>query len=183
MDTLELRQFQAQLERLDALLRDGERSGDPRAQQRVRDIVQAVLDLHGAALQRLLEILHDGGEAGRALLDACGRDDLVSGLLLLHDLHPLDLETRLHQALEGVRPYLHSHGGNVELLGIEEGVVRLRLQGSCHSCPSSTLTMRQTIEEAIYARAPEVVALEVEGLAGAEEHHENGQARLALPMV
>ena len=73
----------------------------------------------------------------------------MGGLLLLHGLHPLDLEARVRQALDKVRPYLRSHGGNVELLGVDEGVVRLRLEGSCHGCPSSAATMRQTIEEAI----------------------------------
>ena len=104
------------------------------------------------------------GEAGAAILDACARDDVVGGLLLLHGLHPLDLEARVRQALEQVRPYLRSHGGNVELLGVGDGVVRLRLEGSCHGCPSSAVTMKQTIEEAILAKAPDVTAVEVEGL-------------------
>lgn len=180
--SLDSREFQGRLERLDVLLREAERA-DPAVQTRTREIVQAILDLHAVGLDRLLELIADKGETGRAILDACGRDARVSGLLLLHDLHPLDLETRLHQALETVRPYLRSHGGNVELLGVEDGTVRLRLEGSCHSCPSSALTMRQTVEEAIYGMAPEVRAIEVEGLTDDAELHENGQARVALPMV
>jgi Fe-S cluster biogenesis protein NfuA len=183
ISTFDPRQFQARLERLDTLLGELERFTDPGVLTRVREIVQAILDLHGVGLERLLEIVADKGEAGSAILDACARDDVVSGLLLLHNLHPLDLEARLHQALEGVRPYLRSHGGNVELLGVEDGVVRLRLQGSCHSCPSSALTMQQTIEEAIYGKAPEVTAIEVEGLPADSSAHENGRARLALPML
>jgi Fe-S cluster biogenesis protein NfuA len=181
--TFDPRQFQARLERLDALLGEIERNDDPAAQTRIREVVQAILALHEAGLERLLEILADKGETGKALLDVCARDDLVSGLLLLHNLHPLDTEARLHQALEGVRPYLRSHGGNVELLGIKDGVVRLRLQGSCHSCPSSTQTMKQTIEEAIYGKAPEVTAIEVEGLTIDSSAQENGKMRLALPIV
>ena len=49
---------------------------------------------------------------------------------------PPILESRVEQALERVRPYLRSHGGNVEMLGIAEGVVRLRMLGSCNGCPS-----------------------------------------------
>lgn len=177
------RQFQARLEHLETLLGEVERSDDPAAQTRVREIVRAILGLHEAGLERLLEIIADKGETGKAILDACAREGVVSGMLLLHNLHPLDLEARLHQALEGVRPYLRSHGGNVELLGIEEGVVRLRLQGSCHSCPSSALTMQQTIVEAIYGRAPEVTAIEVEGMAADSLGQEDGQVRVALPMV
>ncbi len=93
------------------------------------------------------------------------------------------MEARVHQALEAVRPYLHSHGGNVELLGVEDGIVRLRLHGSCHSCPSSAVTMQQTIEEAIYGKAPEVTAVEVEGTAEEALMSDNGRARVALPMV
>ena len=89
----------------------------------------------------------------------------MSSLLLLYGLHPLDLEARVQQALEKVRPLLRSHGGNVELLGIADGVVRLRMLGSCHGCPSSAMTLKNAIEEAIYAAAPDATAIEVEGVA------------------
>ncbi|MBX6311309.1 MAG: NifU family protein [Isosphaeraceae bacterium] len=162
-NTLDVREFQTRLERLDVLLREVEHVADPATQAQTREIVQAVLELHGAGLERLLGHLAAAGEPGAAVLDACGRDDVVGGLLLLHGLHPLGLEARVLQALEQVRPYLRSHGGNVELLGISDGAVRLRLLGSCHGCPSSAVTMKQTIEEAILARAPDVTAVEVEG--------------------
>ncbi len=180
-NTIDAREFQAGLQRLDALLREVERFPDPAAQSHTRAILRAVLDLHGAGLERLLAHLEEAGEAGRAALDACARDEVVGGLLLLHGLHPLDVEARVRQALEGVRPYLRSHGGNVELLAVGDGTVRLRLQGSCHSCPSSAVTMKQTIEEAVLARAPEVTAIEVEGMV--EETPAEGPARLALPVL
>ncbi len=152
-------------------------------QTRTREMVQALLDLHGTGLERLLEHIAEAGEAGRAILDSCVEDDVVGGLLLLHGLHPLDLEARLHQALEGVRPFVDSHGGNVELLGVRDGVVRLRLHGGGHSCPSSARTMQQTIEEAIYGKAPEVTAVEMEGEAADSWMSENGRPRFALPLV
>jgi Fe-S cluster biogenesis protein NfuA len=68
-------------------------------------------------------------------------------------------------ALEEVRPYLQSHGGNVELLGVKEGVARLRMQGSCSGCPSSTVTLRLAIEEAIQKTAPDLEGIEAEGVA------------------
>jgi len=91
-------------------------------------------------------------------------DEVVGSLLLLYGLHPLSLEVRVTQALDKVRPYLDSHGGNVELLNIADGVVQLRMQGSCKSCPSSSLTLKLAIEEAIYAAAPDVVSIEAEGV-------------------
>jgi Fe-S cluster biogenesis protein NfuA len=89
---------------------------------------------------------------------------LISSLLLLHGLHPQDLEERVAAALERVRPDLHAHGGDVELLSIDDGVVRLRMQGNCDGCPSSAATLKFTIEQAIYAAAPDVAAIEVEGI-------------------
>jgi Fe-S cluster biogenesis protein NfuA len=183
MSTPDARTFQARLGRLEALVREAERLPDPAAQATIRELLRALLDLHAAGLERLLEHLAGAGPAGRTVLDACARDDVGGGLLLLHGLHPLGLEDRVRQALDGVRPYLRSHGGNVELLGVEGGVVRLRLQGSCDHCPSSAVTMKQTIEEAIYGKAPDVTAVEVEGVAEPPPVPANGPARVALPVV
>jgi Fe-S cluster biogenesis protein NfuA len=180
--TFDPREFQERLQNLDALLREAEQVSDPASRARLQQIVQAILEIHGSGLDRLMELVADAGEEGRDIIDACGRDDVVSGLLLLHGLHPLGVEDRVRQALDGVRPYLRSHGGNVELVEVRDGLVRLRLQGSCHSCPSSSVTMQQTVEEAIYGKAPEVTAVEVEeteeALAADPE-----TARFALPLL
>ena len=85
------------------------------------------------------------------------------------------------QALEQVRPYLRSHGGNVELLEVRDGVVRLQLEGSCHGCPSSAVTMKQTIEEAILAKAPDMVAVEVEG--ASEGPTVTADGRVLIPLT
>jgi len=98
-----------------------EESADPAAQARIREVVQALLDLHGAGLERILGHLAATGAAGSAALDACARDDIVGGLLLLHGLHPLDLQARVLQALDEVRPRLRSHGGDVELMASRTG--------------------------------------------------------------
>jgi Fe-S cluster biogenesis protein NfuA/nitrite reductase/ring-hydroxylating ferredoxin subunit len=103
-------------------------------------------------------------EVAARILEAFANDALIAHLLLLHDLHPVDVETRVRRALEEVRPYLQSHGGNVELLAVEEGVARLRLQGSCSGCPSSTMTLKLAIEEAIQKAAPDLDRIEAEGV-------------------
>jgi Fe-S cluster biogenesis protein NfuA len=177
------REFQSRLSRLDALIREAEHAADPAVREHTREIVEALLELHGVGLGRLLEHVAAAGAAGATVLDACARDELVAGLLLLHDLHPLSVEARVRQALESVRPYLRTHGGSVELVGLDDGVVRLRLQGSCHSCPSSAVTVKQTIEEAVYGKAPEMTAVVVEGLAEEAPAGANGRGRIALPMV
>ncbi|HEX3316311.1 MAG TPA: hypothetical protein VHR72_15540, partial [Gemmataceae bacterium] len=105
---LDSNEFQAELQRLDTMLHEAEQAADPAARGRLQEIVQAVLHLHGVGLERLLEIVADSGEQGQKIVDACGADDVVSGLLLLHGLHPADVEERVLQALEAVRPMLHS---------------------------------------------------------------------------
>ena len=81
---------------------------------------------------------------------------------MVHGMHPVPVEQRVRDALEEVRPYLESHGGNVELIGIAEGVVRLRLEGSCSGCPSSAMTLKLAIEDSIHKFAPEVEEIEAE---------------------
>jgi len=164
--------------RIETLIEEIERFADPAAQARTRAIVQAVLEFHGAGLARLVGQVAAAGPPGRTLLETFARDDLVANLLLLHGLHPQDLEERVALALDRVRPQLRSHGGDVELLGVDGGVVRLRMRGSCHGCPSSSATLRQTIEAAVYDAAPDVTAVEVEGVV---EPSPSGQH--ALPIV
>jgi Fe-S cluster biogenesis protein NfuA len=167
--------------RIETLLRGVERFADPAARAHTRELVQAILDLHGAGLETILDRLAEAGAPGRALIDALADDDLVGSLLLLYGLHPLDTATRVRQALDRARPRLRAHGGEVELVAVSEGVVRLRLQGNCHGCPSSAQTLRQTIEEAVFDRAPEVTAIEVEGVT--EAPADNGRRKIALPLV
>ncbi len=183
------------ISRIDALLRKIEQSKDPEAAAQTREVVQALMELHGAGLERILAMLAATGPKGLELIDSLGQDDLVASLMLLYGLHPLDLESRVKQALEKTRPFLKSHGGNVELLSLVGGVVRLRLQGSCQSCPSSAVTLKQTIEEAIYEKAPDITAIMVEEEPGHEAAlevggacessllDESGNRRVALPIL
>jgi len=156
--------FQQRLQKIEDLIRTIEGAGDPQVRSSAVDLMQSLMELHGTALERMLEICFESNTGGAALIDDLARDEMVESLLLLYGLHPLDLETRVLQALEKVRPYLQSHGGNVEFLGSSEGVIRLRMEGSCHGCASSALTLKLAIEEAIYEKAPDLAGLEVEGV-------------------
>jgi Fe-S cluster biogenesis protein NfuA len=140
------RQARELVARIDALLDD------------VHDVelVQALVDLYGEGLARI--VAHDP-----ACVSGLADDELVSHLLLLHGLHPLPLEERVRGALADVRPYLEQHGGDVELLGVEAGVARLRLEGSCNGCPSSTATLKHAIEDAIQRVAPDIEEIRAEG--------------------
>ncbi len=161
-------------DRIDALL-DASASGGPVARERAEELVRLVADLYGAGIEHILTIVHDAGRLDDDVLAALAADDLVASLLLVHDLHPYDVATRVENALEGVRPYLGSHGGDVELLGVTtDGVVRLRLLGSCDGCPSSSVTLKLAVEGAIEAAAPEVSTIEVETPSEAEAPRSGG---------
>ena len=154
--------LQATGERINTLL-EASAAGGVVARERAEELVRLVADLYGAGLERILTILYEAGRLDDEVLAALTADELVSGLLLVHDLHPHDLPTRVEHALEGVRPYLGSHGGDVELLEVtEDGVVRLRLLGSCDGCASSSVTLKLAVEGAIEAAAPEVTGIEVD---------------------
>ena len=160
------REFQGRLARIEELIHALDGIADEGARAQARELVEALLELQGAGLERTMELIYDSGPGGQAMIDELGRDELVSSLLLVHGLHPLDLETRVRNAIEAVRPRLAQHSGSVEFLGVTpEGGVKLRLEGNCHGCPSSRLTLKFTIEEAIYAAAPDVTSLDVEGAA------------------
>ena len=149
-------------ERIDALL-TASATGGVVARERAEELVRLVTDLYGAGLERVMEILHEAGRLDDDLLAALAGDELVSGLLIVHGLHPYGVDQRVEEALESVRPYLGSHGGDVELLEVtESGTVRLRLLGSCDGCPSSSVTLNLAVEGAIKSAAPEVISIEVE---------------------
>ncbi|MDQ3628956.1 MAG: NifU family protein [Actinomycetota bacterium] len=154
-------------DRIETLL-EASAAGGGAARARAEELVGCVSDLYGAGLGRVLEILDESGRLDEQLLAALAGDDLVASLLLVHDLHPYDVETRVRQALDTVRPYLGTHGGDVELLGVQDdGVVRLRLLGSCDGCPSSSVTLQLAVEGAVEAAAPEMTRIEVEESQGA----------------
>ena len=149
------REFTRRSERIEELVHRIESAGDQATRAVAQELLQALIELHGAAIERILEAIYaepNGGE----VLEAVAEDELVSGVLSLHGIHPVPLDERVLGALESARPYLHSHGGDVELESVENGVVRVRLHGACGSCSSSTETMKRTIEDAIYDAAPEV---------------------------
>ncbi len=131
------------------------------AQQRVQELeshLGELLAMYGDGLTRIHAVLDDQQRA------ALAQDPVVASVLLMHDLYPVSLEARVHEALDEVRPYLASHDGDVELVALEAGVLRLKLLGSCHGCGASQATLEVAIEDALEAAAPDLVGLEVEGV-------------------
>jgi Fe-S cluster biogenesis protein NfuA/nitrite reductase/ring-hydroxylating ferredoxin subunit len=122
------------------------------------ELVASVIQLYGEGLERIFAALDDD------VRDRLAHDGVVASLMLIHGLYPVDLVTRVIEALDSVRPYMESHGGDVELLGIEDGVARMRLVGHCESCPASEATLELAIKKALEETAPDLEGLEVEGV-------------------
>jgi Fe-S cluster biogenesis protein NfuA len=158
-----VRQVGEQVEELLGSLRSGG------SQAAAEELVRLLVGLYGDGLEHIVAVLQEHGAAGRVIVDALADDPLVESLLLLHDLHPLDVDTRVQRALDRVRPYLGSHAGGVEYLGVTDGVARLRLEGSCHGCPSSVVTVQLAIESAVLDAAPEVTEVVVDGMTAPPE--------------
>jgi Fe-S cluster biogenesis protein NfuA/nitrite reductase/ring-hydroxylating ferredoxin subunit len=140
-------------------------SHDSATRELAEELVSAVVQMYGAGLERVLSTLLEAGPEGERLAASLPDDPLVATLLLIHDLHPVPLEQRVQQALDSVRPYMESHGGNVELLSLEHGVARIHLRGSCSDCSASSVTLELAIKQALEEAAPDLEGLEVEGVA------------------
>lgn len=154
--------------RVEGLLEELETLADPPARDLALECMQAVLALYGAGLERI--VARVGGPQATAL----ATDGLVEHLLLLHGLHPVGVEERVREALDGVRPYLGSHGGDVELVEVSGGVARVRMQGSCEGCPASAMTLKLAIEDAVLKAAPDVDRVEAQ---------EDGAAPAGSPLL
>ncbi|SRR5579883_986971 len=153
-------------DRIERLLEEVRSTLNPAARDQVDELIGLILELHGSGLERIIEIAAREQPSASPLIERFTQDQLISSLLVLHGLHPEDFPTRVDKALARVRPYLDSHGGNVELIEADQaaGVVRLRLAGSCQSCPSSRLTVKMAVESALRELVPELGAIEVDGL-------------------
>jgi hypothetical protein len=154
-----------QLERLDALIREMERGAETPVRARAREIVRAVLDLHAAGLGAMMDLAR---AADPALADRLARDPQVAGLLLLHGLHPSDLDTRVRGAVAALAPMLEGQGATLTLHSTADGMVRLRLERAIARGGLPADALRRRVEEAIIATAPDVAGVEIDGPDGAD---------------
>jgi Fe-S cluster biogenesis protein NfuA len=163
------REFTRRSDRIEELVSRIESTGDPAVRAVAQELLQAVIELHGVALDRILDAVAELPSGDAALTKIAG-DELVSNVLSLHGIHPVAVEARVAAAIEKSRSYLKSHGGNVELASIEDGTVHVQLQGTCGSCSSSAETLKNHVENAIYEAAPEVVSVIAESTPPAVTH-------------
>jgi Fe-S cluster biogenesis protein NfuA len=157
------RDLREDMQRIGRLVQEIESIADPVVQAASKDLVKSLMDFHGAALEKTLEIVAEAGEPGMDIIDRLGRDSLVSSVLVLYGLHPEDLESRVLKAVERVQPQLRKQGCEVELLSVMDGAIRLRVELGSHTCGSTAKTLQSTLEGAIYDAAPDLTSLVVEG--------------------
>ncbi len=158
------KEVESQIASIDRIVRSFEGASDPVLRANAKELVEALMALHGACLERMLEVVGKTGQAGKSIIETFGGDDVVKSVLLLYGLHPVDLQTRVLDALEKTRPYLRKNGGNVTFVGIDDaGVVTLRMEGKSDGCGSSAASLKQSVEQAIHDAAPDITGIVMEG--------------------
>ncbi|MCU1308695.1 MAG: thioredoxin-like protein [Acidobacteriaceae bacterium] len=159
--TIQNKGFQERIQRIEALTRKIEEVADPDLRASTRALLEAVMELHGAGFERMMDIIAPGQGDDSKILERLAQDDLVSSLLLLYGLHPDNFETRIQGAVKRLQSSARSHGNEIELLEISEDGVRLRLNAG-HGCGSHAANLKTEVEQAIYSAAPDVMELVIE---------------------
>lgn len=149
------------IDKIEGLVHSAESLSDPKARAVAVDLLQAVLDFHAAGLERVMEIAAESGTAGEEIFERMATDDLTSSMLLLHDLHPDDLETRIDRAVHKLQDMFTSLGARLSLAAIEPGTVRLNFDSAR---TWSGTPVRASVEDAIFQAAPEITSVIIEGL-------------------
>ena len=167
------RSLDQQMRRVEELVDTLAKLGDPVARATAQELMQTLLSLHRAGLASLLEIVRQS-DSCQAIAAAIRQDKVIESLLLLHGLHPVDLQTRAQQALEQVRPLIRGYGSDLQLVAIAGKRVRVRLVGECSL---SSEALEHFLEEAFAAVAPDVQVIEV------EDPSRGAQTRLPLPIL
>jgi Fe-S cluster biogenesis protein NfuA len=156
-------EFQAHTEQLERLLEQINGMPDENARTSALELMQCLMDLHGAAVSRIVEVLSNAGEGGRNALARIAEDPLICGLLVLYGVHPLSAAERVCAAVEKVRPQLQRQGASFEVVSCVEGVVRVTVQSPGRGQDAPT-TFRSLLEPAIREAAPEVNEVILDGI-------------------
>jgi len=161
-------EFQAQTQRLNEVVERANSLSDENARSTALELLQAAMDMHGTVMSRIVEILSESGESGRASLTKLGADPLVCGLLVLYGIHPLALEERVTKALEKQRAQFRKQGGSVTLVNISDQIVRVKIQSEDNGFHFSPQNLKTAAEQTVLEAAPEVVEIIVEGVVSAD---------------
>ncbi|MGC1421603.1 MAG: hypothetical protein WA815_04590 [Terracidiphilus sp.] len=157
-------EFQKQVQQLGKLIVQFDQMPESPQKTACKELLQLLMDVHGAGLDRMMEIVFESEEPGPLIVERMGHDTITSSLLLLYSLHPEDLETRVERAIENMRTRLRKLSCSVDRASVIEGAVQVRVITGAHSCGSSTKDLRAILEDGIYELAPDLTSLEILGL-------------------
>jgi hypothetical protein len=181
--------LQNKIQRIGAIVEQLDSMADPNSRALAKELLESLMALHGAGLERMLELASQSGGQEAGFVKKWSGDELVSGLLLLYGLHPDDLATRVGRALEKSRGFLESHVAHAELKSIgEDGTVTVRLHRKPNGgCGSTGELVRSTLEAHIQNAAPDAPSILIEetglGLSGfvSVEQLQSGGVASAMP--
>ncbi len=148
--------FERAISRIEQLTHNLEQASDPSTRSAAREFVGAVLELHREGISRILHHLDTAGEPARSVVEDLRRDDLIVNLMLLHDLHPDDLTTRVGSCLNEINDQLGRAGPRIALVQLDGSSLALRYEGIEEGCPSASRARQGSIEAAIRSVAPEI---------------------------
>lgn len=171
------------IERVQELTAQLDNISDPSVRKTAQEFMRAIMELYGLGLAKVVTVLSESGDAGAPMRQELIQDGVFASLLLIHDLYPVPLEERVEEALDSVRPYLNSHGGAVEVASLKDGILSLRLEGSCKGCPASSATLELAIKKALDEAAPDLVGLHVDGVVDNEPQPARKGKGPVLPVV
>ena len=158
------KEFQQKVRQLGSLVGDLDQLPGGGSKVAARELVQLLMDIHGTALERIMELIFESGPEGGAMIGRLGQDPIVRNLLLLYSLHPEDIETRVLKAIDKLGSRLRKLDSEVELIGLRDGIIQLQLRTSSHPHGSHAKNLRSIIEDSVYEFAPDLVSLTILGL-------------------
>ena len=158
------KEFQKRLQKVGDLVQELDSIADPAVRASTKGLVQLLMDLHGTALERILEIVFESGDGGARVIDALGDDPLVGSLLVLYGMHPEEIDVRVARKLKQIETKLFKMGAEAKLVSVNGGDVRVRATVEGHACGSTKKNVEAAVEEAMYEAAPDLTSLVVEGL-------------------
>lgn len=159
----EERDIQDTFIRIAEIAQELEQHPDPAVRDKVFEMLDWVEAFHREAVVRIVQMLP------LEAVEQLHSDPVVHHLIdtyIEDEEEPENLDALIDEALNEIRPYIHSHGGEMEALNVdkESGIVKLRLMGSCHGCPSSSVTLTDGVEKILRDRWPGFRKLDVEGM-------------------
>jgi hypothetical protein len=154
--------FEEHIGRIEQLVQEIESTADPATRATAKELVQCVMDLHAAAMERIVDVIAKLGEPAAAILRSLSHDELVGSLLVLYGLHPEDFATRAQRGLERAQQLLARRGAGARLIAINDSTVQVHLDTNGHNCGSTRGEFESIIRGALFETVPDAAEIIIE---------------------